>query len=199
MSESSKKIVVISGHPLAESFCGALKTAYCRGARRVGAEVKEIDISALNFNPELKYGYTKIQPLEADLLQAQATIEWAEHLVFIYPVWWGGMPAKMKGFIDRTFHPTWAFSFDPGAKLPTKLLTGRSGGMILTMDNYPLIFRLLYGMPAVRQMKKMILNFCGIKPVWFKLFGSVKIATASKRKKWLKTAEKQGAKDGFNG
>jgi putative NADPH-quinone reductase len=193
-----KKIVVIVGHPLTKSFCGALQAAYCRGARDAGAEVREINIAALKFNPELQYGYTKIQPLEADLLEAQQTIEWAEHLVFIYPVWWGGMPAKMKGFIDRTFHPTWAFSFKPGAKLPTKLLTGRSGGIILTMDNYPLIFRLIYGMPAVRQMKKMILNFCGIKPVWFKLFGSVKIATDAKRQKWLAIAEAKGKKEGGN-
>ena len=196
MQNSNRKIVIIYGHPLEDSFCGALKRAYCTGARRTGAEVREINISQLDFDPVLRYGYRKIQPLEPDLLQAQQTIEWAEHLTFIYPIWWGGMPAKLKGFIDRTFHPTWAFSYAPKAKFPKQLLAGRSAGIILTLDNYPLIFRLYYGMPAVRQLKKMVLNFCGIKPVWFRLIGSVKMADEAKYEKWLKLAEGRGEYDG---
>ena len=98
-----KKILVINGHPNPESLNHALASAYVNGAQFSGAQVEYIVISELDFNPNLRYGYQQRTELEPDLLSAWEKIQWADHLVWVHPVWWGGIPAIMKGFIDRLF------------------------------------------------------------------------------------------------
>lgn len=93
-----KRVLVILGHPSDDSFCGALADAYVEAAKVSGAEVRQLRLGTIGFDPVLHDGYAKIQPLEPGLLQAQADILWAEHLAFVYPIWWGGIPALMKGF-----------------------------------------------------------------------------------------------------
>lgn len=89
----SKRVLVILGHPSTDSFCGALMQTYVEAAKSAGHEVRLLRLAALSFDPVLHDGYKQIQPLEPDLLKAQADITWAEHLAFVYPVWWGGIPA----------------------------------------------------------------------------------------------------------
>lgn len=104
-----KKILIINGHPDPESFGNALSNAYFLGAQASGAEIKIINVRELNFSMNLEFGYRKRTELEPDLLDAQQKILWAEYLVWIYPVWWGSLPALLKGFINRVFLPGFAF------------------------------------------------------------------------------------------
>ena len=106
-----KRILIINGHPNNDSFNFALAGSYKKGALRAGAEVQEIVIRDLTFNPNLKSGYQKRTELEPDLLAAWDKIKWADHLVWVHPVWWGGLPAVTKGFIDRVFLPGFAFQY----------------------------------------------------------------------------------------
>ena len=78
----SKRILVILGHPSHDSFCGALTERYVQAAKDAGHQVRELRLGSLDFDPILREGYRQVQPLEADLLQAQADITWAEHLTF---------------------------------------------------------------------------------------------------------------------
>jgi putative NADPH-quinone reductase len=192
----AKKVVIIFGHPLEGSFNAAVRDAVKAGLQEAGAEVRELRIAEMQFNPVLEVAYTKIQQLEPDLLKAQADIKWAEHVIVIHPVWWGGMPAKLKGFFDRVFHPSWAFKFAPNAKLPQTLLDGRSARIIQTMDNYPILYKWIFGQPGIKQLSTLTLKFCGIKPVKTTLFGSVKFSTPEKRAAWLAKAKAIGAADG---
>ena len=79
-------ILLIQGHPDKESYNSALAEAYKKGAISSGAEVREIVIAELTFNPNLEFGYRKRTELEPDLLKAQESIKWANHIVWIYPV-----------------------------------------------------------------------------------------------------------------
>jgi len=88
-----KRILVIMGHPGAQSFCASLADAYVQGATGAGHAVQRIDVRNLVFDPILHEGYRQIQALEPDLQAAQQALKEADHLVFIYPTWWGGMPA----------------------------------------------------------------------------------------------------------
>lgn len=186
------KILLINGHPSRESFCYALSQAYKQGAQSAGAEVREINVGDLKFSPNLPHGYRKITDLEEDLLKAQDSIKWAEHLVFVYPTWWGTMPALLKGFIDRTFLPGFAFKYRDNSPWWDRLLTGRSARMIVTMDAPVWFFRFVYGKPGHNAMKKMILEFCGIKPVKITSFGSVKRSSEKQRENWLKRVRTLG-------
>ncbi|WP_342415089.1 NAD(P)H-dependent oxidoreductase [Paenibacillus sp. FSL R10-2782] len=161
----SKKILVIQGNPVAGSYGEALAQSYVKGAEAAGAEVRLLQLSALDFNPNLLGGYRNKLPLEPDLIMAQESIKWAEHLVFVFPIWWGSLPALMKGFIDRTFMPGFAFKYQKGKSVPDKLLKGRTARLITTMDGPHWYYRFFQGQPGHRMMKDSTLHLCGVKPV----------------------------------
>jgi putative NADPH-quinone reductase len=187
-----KKILIINGHPNAESFNNGLFEAYKKGARTTGAEIREIVIKDLQFNPNLQFGYQKRTELEPDLLDAWEKIKWADHLVWVHPVWWGGLPAIMKGFIDRLFLPGFVFQNRENPVWWDKLLTGKTGHIITTMDQPGWYYWLVFGQPSINQLKKSTLEFCGIKPVKVTRIGPIKHSTLSWREKWLDKVEKMG-------
>lgn len=189
-----KKTLIIQGHPDHESYCRALGNAYKVGALDAGTEVQEIVVSDLNFNPNLQFGYRQRTELEPDLLSAQEKIRWADHLVIVYPLWWGGMPALLKGFFDRTFLPGFAFQKKENSVWWDKYLTGKSARIITTMDQPAWYHWLIYGAPAHKALKKMILEFCGIKPVRITSIGPIRFSKDEFRKKYLEKVKALGIK-----
>jgi len=187
-----KRILVILGHPSSDSFCGALANTYIDGAKAAGNEVRFIPVGNLSFDQVLHNGYTVIQQLEPDLVVAQAAITWAQHIVFVYPIWWGAMPALLKGFFDRVFLPGFAFKFRQGSQFWDRLLSGRSAHLLVTMDTPPWYFRWVYRMPGHNQMKRTILEFSGIRPVTISSFGPIKGSSQEKREKWLAQVSASG-------
>jgi len=189
-----KKIVIINGHPNRESFNFGLAKAYKEGALQSGAEVREITIAELKFDSNLQFGYQKRMELEPDLLKAWETIQWADHLVWIHPVWWGGLPARTKGFIDRLFLPGIAFKYRENSMWWDKLLKGKTGHIITTLDQPGWYYRLLYGRPSVNQLKKSTLEFCGVKPVKVTYVGIIKTSDEKLRTQWLTKIKGLGQK-----
>lgn len=187
-----KKILLILGHPAKDTFCGALAESYKKGAVKAGAEVAELNLADLEFDPVLHRGYRAIQELEPDLVCAQELIKWAEHLVFVYPTWWATMPALLKGFLDRTFLPGFAFKYRENSPFWDKYLTGRSARVITTMDAPAWYNFLVYGNAGQKAMKRATLEFCGIKPVRVTTIGQVKNLKKERIVKWLEKAEKLG-------
>jgi NAD(P)H dehydrogenase (quinone) len=188
----NKRILVVLGHPNDESLCSSLAKSYIEGARASGNEIQFIALGQLAFDPVLRGGYASTQVLEPDLEAIQAAITWAQHLVFVYPIWWGAMPALLKGFIDRVFLPGFAFKYREGSHLWDRLLSGRSAQLIVTMDSPPWYFRWISRSPGHNQMKRTILGFCGIKPVAITSLGPVKGTTQQQREKWLAQARRSG-------
>ena len=180
-----KRVAVIVGHPAADSWCGALADSYAAAARAGGHEVRMLYLAQLDFDPSLHAGYRQIQALEPDLLAAQATLAWAEHLVIAYPIWWGSVPALLKGFLDRILLPGFAFKYRPGKAFPEQLLRGRSAQLLVSMDTPPWYFRWVYRMPGVVQLKKTTLEFCGIAPVKVAAFGPLISSSSAQRASWL--------------
>jgi len=187
-----KKILIFNGHPNTGSFCHSLALAYQKGAGEGAAEIQQISLDSLEFNPNLKFGYSKISELEPALIEAQNKIKWADHIVFVYPNWWGGMPAVMKGFFDRTFLPGFAFKYRKDSPLPEKLLSGKTADIIVTMDTPPVFYKWFLGNVGVRQLKKNILDFSGIKTKHVYYYGPVRNSTQEKREGWINTAETAG-------
>ena len=185
----SKRVLVILGHPSGESFCGALTGCYVEAARTAGHDVRVLRLDSLNFDPLLRAGYRVPQPLEPDLIKAQADITWAEHLAFIYPIWWGGIPALMKGFFDRIFLPGYAFQYRTGKAFPEQLLKGRTAHLLVTMDTPPWYYRWVYRMPGLHQVRKNTLQFCGIKTLNTLMFGPLLGSSSRQRDAWLKQVE----------
>ena len=192
MIKMGKKILIINGHPNKESLNFGFGEAYKKGALESGAEVKEITIAELKFNPNLEFGYQKRTEQEPDLLESWEKIKWADHLVWVHPVWWGGLPAIMKGFIDRLFLPGFAFQYRENSIFWDKLLKGKTAHIITTLDQQSWYYWLVYGRPSVNQLKKSTLQFCGINPVKVSYFGIIKNSTSATRLKWILRVEKFG-------
>lgn len=190
-----KKILIINGHPNLSSFNFAIAESYLKGAIASGAEVDTITIAELKFNPNLQFGYHKRTELEADLLESWQKIQKADHLVWIHPVWWGGLPAITKGFIDRLFLPGMAFRYRENSVWWDKLLKGKTAHIITTMDQPSWYYILFYGRPSVNQLKKTTLEFCGVKPVKVTYVGIIKTAEASQREKWLQKVYNLGLRN----
>lgn len=187
-----RNILIINGHPDNKSYCAALANKYRKGAELSGADCKLINLTELKFSPILKYGYRKRTDLEPDLIEARKLILEAKHLVFVYPNWWGTIPALLKGFIDRVFLPGFAFEYQEKSPLPKKLLKGKTARLIVTTDTPSWYYSLVYRKPGHNSMKKSILHFCGVKPVKITSLGPVKNSTDTKRKNWLQQIEKLG-------
>lgn len=190
----SKKILLINGHPNKDSFNFGIAAAYRKGAESSGAEIKEIVIAALDFNPNLQFGYQKRTELEPDLLDAREKIQWADHLVWIHPVWWGGLPAITKGFIDRLFLPGFAFQYRENSPFWDKLLKGKTAHIITTLDQPALFYRIVFRRPSVNQLKRSVLQFCGVRPVKVSYIGIIRNSTKEMREKWLEKVENWGRK-----
>lgn len=189
-----KKILIIQANPMKLSYGHQLAEAYAKGAEESGAHVTFLDLSDLNFELNLKDGYSKVQELEPDLVHAQELIKEADHLVFVYPTWWSSFPALLKGFIDRVFLPGFAFKYRNGSSLWDKLLKGKTARIIITMDAPVLWYRFMNKQPGVHILKTGVLGFCGIKPVKVSLIGQVKMMEATKRLRWIEKMYKLGQK-----
>ncbi len=189
-----KKILVILGQPQRHSYGGALMQAYVDGARAAGAEVRELYLGEIKFTACASTTLQNPVELEPDLRDAQAAIKWADHLVFVYPIWWGTIPALLKGFIERVFQPGFAVNFREKSPLWDKLLTGRSARLIVSLNTPAWIYRWYFGRPGHNTMKKTILGFCGVRPVRITEIGPIRGSTETKRKKWLQQVRALGGR-----
>lgn len=186
-------ILVILGHPDTNSFCASLAKAYIDGAKSNGSEIRELKLGELKFDPILWKGHKKIQELEPDLVKAQELIQWSSHMVFVYPNWWGSMPALMKGFFDRVLLPGFAFKYRENPQFWHKLLSGRTAHLMVTMDTPPWFYRWIYHRPGHNEMKRTILGFCGIKVVKISEFAQIKGSSHQQREKWVAFAKQLGS------
>lgn len=144
------------------------------------------------FELNLKQGYHKRTNLEPDLLKTWDQIKAADHLVFIYPNWWGTYPALLKGFIDRLFLPGFTFEYQEKSLLVKKLMKGKSASIIVTMDSPGFYYKYFLKKPGHNSMKKSVLKFCGFSPVKSKTFAPIKNSSEQKRAHWIKQVETMG-------
>ena len=187
------RCLLILAHPRRDSLCGALLDAYAEGARQAGAQCRELILSEMRFDPDVHAVSPEQQPLEPDLVRAQRDIAWAEHLVFVYPTWWGTFPALLKGFLDRVMTPGFAFRHVTPDKWD-KLLAGRTADLITTMDTPPLVHRLIYRAPGRQALARATLGYCGVRSVRVQTFGPVIASSTEQRSDWLAQARASGAR-----
>ena len=183
----SKHILIIQGHPDASQhhFCHALDEAYTRGADSAGFEVKRIDVAQLDF-PLLRSQHAwEKEALPHGLEKAQALVRWADHLVFIFPLWLGDMPALLKGFLEQIARPGFAFKSKGGNPFEQKGLTGKSARIVVTMGMPALLYRWYFRAHSIKSLERNILSFVGIGPISTTLIGMAGNLDAKAADIWL--------------
>ncbi|MEH0075591.1 NAD(P)H-dependent oxidoreductase [Pannonibacter sp. Pt2] len=191
----TKRILILIGHPGETSFTASLAQAYAEGARTKGHEVRIMALADMQFDPNLAGGYNSIQALEPGLVTFQEAVTWCNHLAIAHPLWWGMMPAKLKGLFDRAFLPGFAFKYLETSPFPAQLLKGRSAEVLVAADTPVWWLYLVYRAGGYRALKRQILGFCGFSPVKFRTFAPVRGSSLEKRQSWLDEARKLGAKN----
>jgi putative NADPH-quinone reductase len=184
-----KRIAIIQGHPDAKArhFGHALADEYAKGAEDGSHEVKRIEVAKLDF-PLLRTKEEFEQGVPPDSIkQAQDAIKWADHLVIIYPLWHGSMPALLKAFFEQLFRPGFGVEYQKSGGMPKKLLTGKSARIVVTMGMPAFVYRWIFLAHSLKSLARNILGFTGIGPVKLTLIGSVEAMDDTERAGWLDT------------
>ncbi len=191
-----KKILILDGHPAESSLSRTFAHTYGDAARGKGHTVRMVHLSELQFDHDFGQGsYHDFKPLEPELEKVLQDIEWSDHLVLTTPMWWGGLPAKLKGLIDRMFIPGRTFDTRNTtlAGLPAPLLSGRTARVIVTSDTPGWFMRLFYRQALMRQIKGQILGFVGFKPTRFTYFSGASAPKPGNVDRWVLQVAKIGA------
>jgi NAD(P)H dehydrogenase (quinone) len=187
-----RKIMVVIGHPVSHSLCEALAQRYCDGAQSAGHEVTLFSLAEMSFDPILHHGTRREQPLEPDLQTAYRTLAECDHLVLVFPLWCGDMPALLKGFIERILQPDLIRRQGTENAMNWRIFEKKSARIIMTMAMPVSVYRFWYGPHALKLLKNNILNFIGVRPVRETLLGMIADSSDEKRNRWLKQAEAMG-------
>ncbi len=191
----SKQICLIQGHPEdnPKTLCHALARSYLDGAKAGGHKVRKINIATLDI-PLLTSSADFLTEPPAQIKEAQALIAAADHVAFIYPLWLGSMPAKLKAFLEQIARHEFLIKQDPKGGWPTKNMKGKSARVIVTMGMPASAYQLAFGKSGVKSMEQGILSLSGFKPVRDTLIGGVGAADEKERAKWLATVRELGVR-----
>lgn len=170
-----RHILILEGHPDASSphLGHALADAYAQGAQEAGHEVRRCVLAQLDF-PLLKSLHDwEHSPLPPSLVQPQADVAWADHLLLVFPLWLGDMPALVKGFLEQVARPGFAFQGEGRNPFAHQALKGKSARVVVTMGMPALVYRWYFRAHSVKSLERNILGFVGIGPIHETLIGGV--------------------------
>ncbi len=190
---SGRRILIIDGHPDPDEgrFIHALAARYADGALSAGHELRRLKLANLEFPLIRTRRAWEVDVAPDTIRHAQESLRWAEHIVILYPLWLGDIPALLKGFLEQVMRP--GFAFAPGkGRLPDKLLKGRTARIIVTMGMPAIFYRAFYGAHSVRSLERNILKFVGIGPIDHLFIGNVE-GDAAHRTRWLESLFELGA------
>lgn len=188
------RIAVIQGHPDPDGhhLLNAMADAYAEAAIAAGHEVRRVEVAKLDF-PLLR---TQLEfekgDLPSSLVQARDDMHWAEHWVFLFPLWHGTMPALFKGFLEHIFRPGFAMEYRQNG-FPKRLLAGRSARIVVTMGMPVMLYRWYFGAFGVRAFERSMLSFAGIKPIHDSFYG-LTFVDDKKRAGWIEDLRRHGAR-----
>lgn len=186
--------LVLSGHPLQPSFTAALADRYQSTLEASGITTKRLDLAAMNV-PELTTRKPGDAEMIGDIKLFWEAMVWADHVVIVHPLWWGGMPAKLKALFDIGLQTGKAYRYEGNSPLPLGLLKGRSARMIITSDTPGFFMALVYGNAHFRAMKNQILKFVGLNPVKLTHLSMMRNSTPEQRNAFLDKAAEAAGKD----
>jgi putative NADPH-quinone reductase len=188
------RITIIQGHPDSSRrhLCHALADAYADAAARAGHSVSRFEIAGIEF-PLLRTQeeFNSGTP-PASLKPAVDAVVAADHVVLIFPLWLGTMPALVKAFLEQVMRPGVAFSYEKyGAK---KLLAGRSAHIVVTMVMPAWLYQTFFCSHGIRGLRRSVFKFAGFSPVRTTMFGMIENASDATKSRWSGIMRKNGAK-----
>tara|TARA_R110000868_G_scaffold111773_1_gene301531 strand:- start:32927 stop:33520 length:594 start_codon:yes stop_codon:yes gene_type:complete len=191
------KVAIVFNHPYEGSFCNAILNSVTVGLEKTGHEIDLIHLDKEQFNPVMTAGDLKAfrdkHPLDPKVLEYKKRIESADHLIFIFPIWWELMPAMTKGFVDKVIFPGVAYDYTNAGNTRMKPLWTKLKGitMITTMNTPQFLYWGIFGNAIQKAMMLGTFWKIGYKNRKWITFNQVKQVSKEKREMWLIKIEKR--------
>lgn len=188
------RVLIVYNHPYSGSFCNAILNAVTNGLQKAHHQVDLIHLNRDNFNPVMTEADLKAfiahKPIDPQVIQYNERLKAADHLIFIFPIWWDIMPAQTKGFIDRVLFPGVVYDHHPrGFGLIPLLKNLKSITLITTMNKPRWLYSLFIGNLIQKVMLKSVFKTMGYKNLSWISFTAVKAVGHRKRVMWLQNLE----------
>lgn len=197
------KTLIVFNHPYEKSYCNAILDAVQSGLEKGSHQIDLIHLDKDNFDPVMRgkdlAAFAKARNNAADaytildpqVMEYKNRLEEAEHLVFIFPIWWELMPALTKGFVDKVIFPGIAYDYEKSTSMIFRLKKLKGVTVITTMNTRSTIYKLIFGNAIKNSLLKGTLWKIGCpNRKWISL-NMVKSTSEEKRKKWLMKIEKK--------
>ena len=195
--------LIVFNHPYGGSFCGAILAAVERGLKTGGHKCRVINLDQDDFDPVMRSkdllafvgagraGGNALDAIDDQVREYKEHLEWADHLVMIFPVWWMTTPAMTKGFIDKVIFPAIAYDMKDG-RLVSRLSL-RKVTVITTMNTPADIYRDVFGNPLEGSLIKGTFRQIGIENIEWTSLNEVKQVSREQREAWLEEIERRFA------
>lgn len=193
------RTVIVFNHPNEGSYCNAILQSVTKGLQKANREIDVMHLDNDGFNPAMSKADLKAfvdhQPIDPQVIDYNERLKEANHLIFIFPIWWDIMPATTKGFIDRVLFPGVVYNHHPRGFGLIPLLTNLKSITIITTMNKPgIMYSLLIGNLIRKVMIRSVFNTMGYKNLHWISFTSVKQVSQERRVKWLSNLENKFSK-----
>lgn len=189
------RCLVLCGHPLDPSFGAALAGRYAEVMAAWGVEVRRLDLAALDIPATLPNRLPGAAERIGDVARVWDDMVWADHLALVYPLWWGGMPAKLKALVDIVLQAGAAYEYEGSNPLPRGLLAPRSARVVITSDTPSWFMALAYGNAPFRTVRQQILGFVGLRPVALTHLSVMRHSTPARREQMLERLAADAQRD----
>lgn len=180
------KNLVIYAHPNPASLNHFFKQTIVESLKNSGEEIVVRDLNEINFNPVLSLDDMRGQRMgqvSEEVKTEQDFISWADQIIFVYPIWWTGMPAIMKGYIDRVFSYGFAYRYDQGVQ--KGLLTGKKTVIVNSHGKSNAVYQAM-GMDKALALTSDtgIFTYCGLEIKKHFYFDKADRASAENISEW---------------
>lgn len=196
-STKPKKILVVWCHPVAESFSGAIFNTVVSNLTARGHELEIIDLYREGFDPTLPLDEWKRETRgdgerSHDLAHAEHVrkLRWADTLVFVYPTWFGGFPAMLKGWFDRVWMLGVAYHLPEGGGVLKPGLSNIRRIVAFTTHGSPKYTNAFGGEAGKRQLRRGLRAVCHrlCRSTWVPFYGNDRVGS-TEREKYLTKVE----------
>ncbi|BCH32025.1 NAD(P)H dehydrogenase (quinone) [Mesorhizobium sp. L-8-10] len=158
------RVLVVYCHPVPESFCAAIRDTAIEAIVQKGCEARVIDLYAEKFDPVMpvdeRRSYNECAPKDPALEAHIAHLAWAEAILFIYPTWWYGLPAMLKGWLDRVWAKDVAFAMGDSRRRITPLMGHIRKLGVITTCGAPRWWSFVIGQPGRETLLRGMRALC---------------------------------------